>query len=73
MACLTAVRVQHETGFEVEVRGLVQCLGLLCIPCLLPPFGLGSVTIFDPALARASPSQKPEDRVAGRDYSYPAP
>ena len=26
---------------------------------LLPPFGLGSVTVFDPALLRASPSQKP--------------
>jgi len=26
---------------------------------LLPPFGVGSVTVFDPTLLSASPSQKP--------------
>src|SRR5215470_10367358 len=34
-------------------------IGVLCIPCLLPPFGLGSVTLLHHALLCASPSQKP--------------
>src|SRR5206468_2497346 len=37
----------------------LQCVGVLCIPCLLPPFGLGSVTLFHHALLCASLSQKP--------------
>src|SRR5262245_27903467 len=58
----------------VEYRGLVQCLGLLCVPRLLPPFGFGSVTVFDLVLPRASPSQRPACGTTTQASSYsPSP
>jgi hypothetical protein len=48
----------------------MQCLGLLCVPRLLPPFGFGSVTVFDPALSRASPSQRPACGTTAQASSY---
>lgn len=43
----------------VEQRELAQCLDLLCILRLLAPFGLGYVTLFDPALSKPPPHRSP--------------
>ena len=63
-----------EYGVCEPVAGLVQCLGLLCVPGWLPPFGFGSVTVFDLVLPRASPSQRPACGTTAQASSYsPSP
>src|SRR6516165_2197967 len=60
------VHAQKRSSFRsslVRQGGRVErtpsvCRSALYSP-LLPPFGLGSVTVFDPAPLCASPSQKP--------------
>jgi hypothetical protein len=45
------------------------CRSALYSP-LLPPFGLGSVTVFDPAPLKVSPSQKPAGGFPAQASSY---
>ncbi len=53
-------------AFPAEEGGLVQWLGLLCLPRGLPPFGLGSVTIFTLALSRAWSTDRVLMRSSGK-------
>ena len=57
------------TTFGRVERTPPVCRSALC-SLLLPPFGLGSVTVFDHALSRASPSQKPACGFPARASSY---
>ena len=66
--------LRHEIKRRYGVCGRVErtpsvCRSALCSP-FLPPFGPGSVTVFDPALLCASPSQKPACGITAQASSY---